>query len=209
MASSATQKNSTDTSTQMPCRPSRADIDRQDQYQLKRQQDFRTAADAVAAALEAFTEVEKIALFGSAARPLVREVPRFQPYRQLGIEVLHECKDVDLAVWLAGTNRLRDLGRARSQALSQLYARTGTGVAQHQVDVFLLASCDGHYLGRLCGFASCPKGKPECLVPGCGGDGFAAVAALASGVPRTRKPKNRGPFQAVPVIVRAIAERLK
>ena len=43
----------------------------------------------------------------------------------------------------------------------------------------------------------------------CGGGGFAAVAALASGVPGTRKPKKRGPFHAVPVMARAIAERLE
>jgi len=47
--------------------------------------------------------VRAIALFGSVARPLAREVPRFQPYRGLGIELLHERKDVDLAVWLDHT----------------------------------------------------------------------------------------------------------
>ncbi len=87
--------------------PSRADGAREDRYQIKRQQDFRAAADAVAAALAPVPEIEKIALFGSVARPLFREVPRFQPYRRLGIEILHECKDVDLAVWLTGTGRLR------------------------------------------------------------------------------------------------------
>ena len=43
----------------------------------------------------------------------------------------------------------------------------------------------------------------------CGGAGFGAVAALALGLPGTRKPKKRGPFQAVPVMARAMAERLK
>jgi hypothetical protein len=123
----------------MPRRPSSSEIALEDERQLKRQQDFLAAADAVAAALTAFAEVEKIALFGSAARPLAREVPRFQVYRRFGIELLHECKDVDLAVWLSRTDRLRDLWRAQSQAVSQLHARTGVGVAQHQINVFLLA----------------------------------------------------------------------
>ncbi len=100
----------------MSRRPSSREIALEDELQLKRQRDFRAAADAVAAALTSFAEVEKIALFGSAARPLLREVPRFQPFRQFGVELLHECKDADLAVWLSCTDRLRGLGRARSQA---------------------------------------------------------------------------------------------
>jgi hypothetical protein len=156
----------------MPRRPSRRDVAEENRRQLKQQHDFRVAADAVAAALARFAEVEKIALFGSVARPLVCEVPRFQPYRRLGIEVLHECRDVDLAVWLTGVDRLRDLGRARSQATGRLFESVGVGVAQHQVDVFLFAVSDGRYLGRLCSFATCPKGKPECSVPGCGETAF-------------------------------------
>jgi hypothetical protein len=123
----------------MPRRPSRRDIAEEDRLQLKQQRDFRVAADAAAAALASFPEVQKIALFGSVARPLVREVPRFQPYRRLGIEVLHECSDVDLAVWLTSVDRLRELGRARSQATSRLFDSVGVGVAHHQVDVFLFA----------------------------------------------------------------------
>jgi len=156
----------------MPRKPSRRDIAEEDRRRLKQQHDFRVAADAVVAAIASFAEVEKIALFGSVARPLIREVPRFQPYRRLGIDVLHECKDVDLAVWLTRVDRLRDLGRARSQATSRLFDTVGVGVAHHQVDVFLFAVSDGRYLGRLCSFASCPKGKPECSVPGCGATAF-------------------------------------
>ena len=152
--------------------PSRAEIAEQDRYQLKRQQDFRVAADAVAAALSEFDEVETIALFGSVARPLAREVPRFLPYHRLGIEILHECKDVDLAVWLTRTDRLRDLSRARGRAVSKLFPATGIGVAHHQVDIFMFAPDHNRYLGRLCYFAQCPKGKPACRVEGCGATPF-------------------------------------
>jgi hypothetical protein len=42
------------------------------------------------------------------------------------------------------------------------------GVAHHQVDTFLFGADWTDYLGRLCTYGTCPKGKPECLVPGCG-----------------------------------------
>lgn len=35
----------------------------------------------------------------------------------------------------------------------------------------------GRHLGRLCRFGSCPKGKVECLVPGCGEVPFRRVIA--------------------------------
>jgi len=152
----------------MPHRPSRRDVAEQDGHQLRRQQCFRAAADAVTARLITFAAVERVALFGSVAGPLTREVPRFEPYRRLGIEVLHEIKDVDLAVWLTSLDGLRDLGRARNKAVSQVTDALGAGVAHHQVDVFLFDFARNAYLGRLCTFADCPKGKSECRVPGCG-----------------------------------------
>jgi hypothetical protein len=152
----------------MSSRPTRKQIAEEDGRQLKRQADFRLAADAVAAALAPFREVRAIALFGSVARPLEREVPRFQSFRRHGVEVLHECGDVDLAVWLDATDGLAALGRARNLAVNRLYAETGVGVANHQVDIFLFEPATNAYLGRLCRFNECPKGKPPCQVPGCG-----------------------------------------
>ena len=66
----------------MPSRPTARAIAEQDSLQIRRQQDFRSAADAVADALAQFDEVEAIALFGSVARLLRRDVPRFQPFRR-------------------------------------------------------------------------------------------------------------------------------
>jgi hypothetical protein len=152
----------------MPSRPTRRQVEEEDRHQLKRQADFRLAADAVAAALAKFEEVSAIALFGSVARPPTREVPRFDPFRRHGIEVLHECKDVDLAVWLTRLDRLAALSRARNQAVIRLHAETGVGVANHQVDVLLFEPGADAYLGRLCTYNQCPKGKPACEVPGCG-----------------------------------------
>ena len=139
---------------------------------LDRQAHFRLAADAVTAELVGLPEVEKVALIGSVARPLWREVPRFAPFRQLGIPIWHECKDVDLAVWLDDLARLHALNRARSGAVQRLYEGTQVGVAHHQVEIFILQAGSGGYLGRLCTFSQCPKGKIECLVPGCGREPF-------------------------------------
>ena len=65
---------------------------------LRRQADFRLAADAIAEDFAEFPEVRAITLFGSVARPLVREVPRFWQFKRHAIEILHECGDLDLAV---------------------------------------------------------------------------------------------------------------
>lgn len=152
--------------------PTRREIAAQDRQMLKRQAQFRLAADAVTAALAEVPEVEAVALIGSAAQPLWREVPRFEPFRRWGIPVWHECKDVDLAVWLDRLDRLQTLNRARSVALHQLFKERQIGVAHHQVEIFILQGEVNAYRGRLCSFSQCPKGKRECLVPECGRDPF-------------------------------------
>jgi hypothetical protein len=152
-------------------RPTRQEIAAQDRQMLDQQAQFRLAADAVTAALAGVPEVEAVVLIGSVARPLWREVPRFQPFRHWDVPVWHECKDVDLAVWLDRLDRLQTLNRARSLALHQLFQEKQIGVAHHQVEIFILQG-EATYFGRLCPFSQCPKGKRECLVPGCGRDPF-------------------------------------
>ena len=113
-------------------------------------------------------QVVAVSLIGSVARDPWKEVPRFSPFRRAGIEVWHECKDVDLALWLSGLGDLDGLRRAAAKALLDLQKREAIGVAHHQVDIFLLEPGSDRYLGRLCNFNACPKGKVECRVPGCG-----------------------------------------
>lgn len=84
----------------------------------------------------------------------------------------HACKDLDLAVWLTKLDDLDGLRRAKDKALRALHEASGAGVASHQVDVFILEPGTDRYLGRLCDFNRCPKGKAECLVPGCGASAF-------------------------------------
>lgn len=151
---------------------SQRQIKLEDGRMLERQARFRVAADAVTQALARFDEVDAVALFGSVARPLWPEVPRFSPFRQQRVEIWHECKDVDLAVWLTRLDRLRELNRARNTSVQRILAMTGVGVANHEVDIFILEPGTNRYLGRLCKFAQCPKGKPACEAPGCGRDAF-------------------------------------
>lgn len=147
----------------------RADIDRENARLLARQSEFRAAADVVIAAWRAFPEVQAIALIGSVAKPLRKEVPRFQPFRRHGIELWHECGDLDLAVWLDSQDRLGDMRRAHDLALRRACeSGSGVSVANHQVDTFLFEPISNCYLGRLCSFAQCPKDKRDCLAPGCG-----------------------------------------
>jgi hypothetical protein len=148
--------------------PDDEETDEENELMAGQQAGFRLAADYVAAAFARFDPVRKVALFGSVASPLEKEVPRFQSFRRAGLSILHECKDLDLAVWLSDLTILKALQRARSQALNDLFRECGIGVAHHQVDVFLIEPGTGGYLGRLCNFGECPKGKPECLVKDCG-----------------------------------------
>jgi len=149
-----------------------AGIAGQNRYLLRRYLDFRRAADAIAAAWRARPEVAAVALIGSVARAPWKEVPRFAPYRRARIALWHECKDVDLALMLTDLQGLDRLRRAKNRALRALHEAGGPGVASHQVDVFILEPGTERYLGRLCDFNACPKGKRECLVAGCGATPF-------------------------------------
>ena len=147
----------------------RAKIEEQNGFMLRRQHEFRMAADVVTDAWMAFAEVQAVAVIGSVAKMLWKEVPRFSEFRRAGIEVRHECGDLDLALWLDSQERLGELRRATSRALRSAFeAGTGVSIVDHQLDVFLIEPGSDRYLGRLCSFSQCPKGKRDCLVPGCG-----------------------------------------
>lgn len=147
----------------------RAEIEQQNRYLLAQQRQFRMAADIVTDAWMAFAEVEAVAVIGSVAKALWKEVPRFREFRRERIEVWHECADLDLALWVDSQERLGELRRAAEQALRESCAAgTGVSVAGNQLDIFLIEPRSNGYLGRLCKFNACPKGKRDCLVPGCG-----------------------------------------
>jgi hypothetical protein len=151
----------------------RSEIETQNRHLLDRQRQFRLAADIVTNAWISFQEVCAVAVIGSVARPLWKEVPRYLEFRREGVEVWHECGDLDLALWLSSLDRLGELRRAATRALREAYeAGAGMSVASHQLDVFLFEALTDRHLGRLCSFNECPKGKRDCLVPGCGATPF-------------------------------------
>ncbi|HKX08724.1 MAG TPA: hypothetical protein VJN67_11045 [Stellaceae bacterium] len=154
----------------------RAEIEEQNIYMLARQRQFRMAADAVVEAWMAFPEVRAVAVIGSVAKALWKEVPRFREFRSARIEVWHECKDLDLALWIDSQDRLGELRRAAAVALRKAYdAGTGISVPPNELDIFLIEPGSDRYLGRLCRFNRCPKHKRDCLVTGCGAIPFNKV----------------------------------
>jgi len=152
--------------------PDSREIQDENQVMLRRQEQFRIAAQYVADSLSSIPEVQKAVLFGLAARPLEKEVPRFRKFRRTGIAIRHECQDVDMAVWVCDLSRLKAIQKARSGALNDLLAEKQIGVAHHQVDIFVMEPETNRYLGRLCIFGSCPKGKDKCRVSRCGETSF-------------------------------------
>jgi hypothetical protein len=153
--------------------PDDEEIADQNSLVLRRQRLFRWAAQAIAVALSECPDVEKVAGFGAVAQPLVEEVPRFREFRRHRIEVLHECADLDIAVWLNALDKLKDLKRAMQRGLALTNDTAYGGVAHHQVDVHIFDYASGDYRGRLCIFGQCPKpGKRECLVKDCGSKPF-------------------------------------
>jgi hypothetical protein len=147
----------------------RSVIEDENKLMVRRQREFRQAADVLTDAFMEFPEIEAIAVIGSVVRPLWKEVPRFREFRRERIEIWHECGDLDLAVWITSLDRLSVLRRVRSKALRDAYAAgNGPGVVDQQAEIFLIEPGTNRYLGRLCYFNTCPKEKRDCLVPGCG-----------------------------------------
>lgn len=150
---------------------------------LKHRDAFRRVAELVAAGFGKLPFVQKVLLFGSTAAPLKMEVPRFRRLRRARVEICHEGKDVDPAVWVDDLTRLRDLKRAMSLATKEFnqsicHREVLPRVAHHRVDVFIFGPATNRYRGRLCIFGQCSKGKPEYEVPGCGNQPFPQFAKV-------------------------------
>jgi len=153
--------------------PTLQETEDQNAMMLRRQLNMRAAAEYLGEELALLPEVVRVALFGSVAQPLKKEIPRFTKFRRNRIAVWHECNDVDLAVWTTDLSRLKDLQRARRRALNRLRAARDVGLPHFQVGVHILEPGTDRYRGRLCHYAECPKARTEhCLVDGCGAQPF-------------------------------------
>src|SRR5579864_2462316 len=94
-----------------------AAIEEQNRHLLERQRQFRMAADVVTDPWMRFAEVQAVAVIGSVAKALWKEVPRFREFRRAQAARWHECGDLDLALWLDSQERLGALRRAAVLAL--------------------------------------------------------------------------------------------
>ncbi|MCX7016573.1 MAG: hypothetical protein NTW86_29115 [Candidatus Sumerlaeota bacterium] len=148
--------------------PVRREVEQENAIMLRRHQQFRTAAVYVAKALAELPAVRRVTLFGSAAQPLRKEVPRFRRFRRAKVRIWHECRDLDLAVWVSELGDLRAVQKARAQTLLLLQCEKDIGTANHQVDVHILEPGTDRYLGRLCEFKDCPRPAWKCEGLDCG-----------------------------------------
>src|SRR5215469_2698134 len=117
--------------------PNNDDSYEQNGLMLRRQRLLRWAAQAIAVSWSELPEVQKIAAFGATSQPLHMAVPRFREFRRHRIEVLHECADLDLAVWLTEVNSLSVLKKAMARGLALTQDTPYGGVAHHQAAVHL------------------------------------------------------------------------
>ena len=79
-----------------------------------------------------------------------------------------QIKDVDLAIWVSNTNQFGLIRRALSAGINEFISRGKYGVSNNEFDIFLIDSESNKFLGNLCRYATCPKGKDDCSVRGCG-----------------------------------------
>ena len=152
--------------------PEDKNIREQTELLIRQQKHFQLASEYIAAELAKIPAVEKVVLFGSVAKILPMEVPRFRSFKRSQIKLPHECRDVDIAVWLSDLSDLRVIQKVRHRALQELFQTHSIGVAHHQVDIFLMEYVTNKFLGFLCHYTSCPKGKSECKAENCGRELF-------------------------------------
>lgn len=147
----------------------RSKIEEQNRFLLKRQHEFRMAADVVTDAWTTFAEVQAVAVIGSVAKALWKEVPRFREFRRTGMKF---GMNAAISTWLCGWTRSSGSTNCAAPpvALCDQRSRRGRASASSIISSmsFLIEPGTDRYLGRLCSFSQCPKGKRDCLVPGCG-----------------------------------------
>ena len=135
---------------------------------LHRRDEFRRVGEAVAQRLAEVPAVRRIVLFGSTVGQLRKELPRSGRFRRAGIEVWHECRNVNLAVWLDDLEYTQTLQQTRRSAVVEALARKKLDLDEQHVDIMLMQGED-ECLGFLCCFDECPcAGKYDCLMTGCG-----------------------------------------
>ncbi len=110
---------------------------------LRRQKLFRWAAQLLAHNLAMVPEVQRVAAFGAVAQPLRLENAPFHHYRRSGVQVLHQCRDVDLAISIPVDCMLQPLKKAVKNTISLLQETAYGGVAPQHLDLHLMDADTG------------------------------------------------------------------
>lgn len=114
-------------------------------------------------------ENEYYYLFGNsnlAFKMCVEKIKHSSNYKQ------SRMNDIDLAVWVSNTREIDKIRSALVTGLKKFVASGKWGVSNNEFDVFILQSGASKYIGNLCPYNTCPKGKDDCHVPGCGDTPF-------------------------------------
>jgi cupin 2 domain-containing protein len=143
-----------------------------DKSALRRYQGFLHAALKLAERLSEFPEVERIALFGSLAKPPFRESYRYKRR----IWAFHEPKDIDMAIWLSSLKNLKVMRRTIA-TLAESVAKKAPGICAGNVELFVFDSKSSKYLGRVCHYKHCPYNDANCRVDGCGKPSHLKIAS--------------------------------
>ncbi|MDR0327065.1 MAG: cupin domain-containing protein [Planctomycetaceae bacterium] len=142
--------------------------DSENKNALKRHQSFIVFALILAERLIEYPEVERIALFGSLAKPPVLEPYPYSKYlRNRGVHIFHSPKDIDLAIWLSSLDNLSTIRKTMSKIVGDMMEQT-LGLSDDRVELFVFDHQSGKYLGRVCHFNRCPKGYNDCVHQRCG-----------------------------------------
>jgi cupin 2 domain-containing protein len=142
--------------------------DKEDKNALKRHQSFIAVVLELTERLIKHSEVERIALFGSLARPPALEPhPYSKRLRDRGVHIFHSPKDIDLAIWLSSLGNLGAIRKTMTKTISDMAEQT-PGLCDGSVELFVFNHQSGKYLGRVCHFSKCPKEHNDCFIQGCG-----------------------------------------
>ena len=136
----------------------RGEIAGEDRLMLLRQDQFRKAARLLAERLADMPEVMKVVLFGSVALPLWKAVPLHGRLRSRRIKIFHECRNIDLAVWVTSPSVADTIRRAHSGVVNELLDNdVHFEIAHHFFSTHLIDQATGKYHGMVCHFGQCPK----------------------------------------------------
>jgi len=126
------------------------------------------AATELAKRLTEFSEVQRITLFGSLAKPPYKEPhPYSKSLREKGVTVFHQPHDIDLAVWLSSLENIRSM-RQTCNTVANEVMKKAPGLSCNAIELFVFDAQSNQYLGRICYFSHCPKGHNDCCNKGCG-----------------------------------------